>query len=248
MTDPAPLTGPPELLEIWRTFDGFPMETLTKAWVARSRGGPRQRSVDELEAHRSATGASGNCFDLAIWLVHRLSAAGIGARVISDAIASRDAHVAVLAEAGGRPFLCDLGDMWIQPIAIDHDVDTAVRGFFPAAAVSLRTEGRRLEVTYHRPGGKRSSQRYDLAVIPPALVRDAAEANQRHLAQRLVEMRAQADDAHWEFDEYSSRWSTPLGLRFEPPVDGDAAWAARIAARTGMRALYVELCLAAFRG
>ena len=51
-----------------------------------------------------------------------------------------------------------------------------------------------------------------------------------------------------EFDEYSSRWSTPLGLRFEPPVDGDRAWAARIAARTGMRALYVEQCLAAFRG
>lgn len=138
--------------------------------------------------------------------------------------------------------------MWIQPIAIDRDVDTAVAGFFPAAAVSLRTEGRTLEVTYHRPGGKRSSQRYDLAVIPAAVLRDAAEANQRDLAQRLVEMRAPADDAHWEFDEYSSRWSTPLGLRFEAPVDGDRAWALRIAARTGMKAWYVEQCLAAFRG
>ncbi|MCA9662320.1 MAG: hypothetical protein KC486_28530 [Myxococcales bacterium] len=248
MTAPRSLAAPPVLLEIWSTFDGYPMETLTKAWVARSRGGPRQRSVDELEAHRARTGASGNCFDLAIWLVHRLRVAGVAGRVISDDIDSRDAHVAVLAEVAGRPFLCDLGDMWLRPIAVDRDVDAPVTGFFPAAAVSLRAQGRGLAVTYHRPGGKRSAQRYDLAEIPAATLRDAAEANQRCLAQRLVETRAPAEDAHWEFEEYASRWSTPEGLRVEPPVVGDAAWAARIAARTGMRADYVEACLAAFRG
>ena len=152
------LAAPPELLAVWRTFDGFPMETLSKARVY-AREGPRQRSVAELEADRARYGASGNCFDLALWLRHRLRAAGFVAEVISDDIGDRDAHVAVLAQTGaGRRYLCDLGDMWLQPIAVDAPVLEPVPWFFPAARVTLRCDGPRRVVTMHRPGGKRAAQ------------------------------------------------------------------------------------------
>jgi hypothetical protein len=229
---------------VWRTFDAFPMETLTKAWVFDR--GPRQRSVDEMEAHRAATGASGNCFDLALWLRHRLTAAGLEAHVISDDIASRDAHVAVLAVADDRPFLCDLGDLWLQPLAADDDITEPVAGLFPAAGVTTASSGHRLLVTYHRPGGKTSSQTYDLRPVQGGQLRDACEQNQQYLAQRLVEMRDLARGAHWEFDGAVSRWSTEEGLHDEPVLVDNKAWALRIAARTGMNADYAAVCLDAF--
>ena len=245
--DEAPIhRAPPSILAAWRGFDGVPMETLTKAFVARTRG-PRQRTIAEMEADRARVGASGNCFDLAIWLHHRLTLAGVAASFVADDIASGDAHVAVIAEADGRAFLCDLGDMWLEPAAIDEAITEPVAGLFPAAAITTTRRGSHLEVTYHRPGGKRSAQAYDLTPVAPARLLEAAADNQRTLAQRLVEVRAFAEGAHWEFHEYTSFWSTPAGKREEPPLADDAAWARRIAARTGMDAGYVEACLAAFR-
>ena len=240
------LAAPPELLAVWRTFDGFPMETLSKARVY-AREGPRQRSVAELEADRARYGASGNCFDLALWLRHRLRAAGFVAEVISDDIGDRDAHVAVLAQTGaGRRYLCDLGDMWLQPIAVDAPVLEPVPWFFPAARVTLRCDGPRRVVTMHRPGGKRAAQRYDLTPVGDEALARACAANQEHLAQALVEVRDPARDAHWEYDGGVARWSAPSGLTREPALADEAAEAARIAARTGMAAGYVLECLQAF--
>ena len=244
---PSRLSAPASILEVWRSFDGVPMETLTKAWVYRHRG-PGQRTVAVMEADRARTGASGNCFDLAIWLRHRLRRAGIGATIIADALGTRRAHVAVLAEdAEGRPYLCDLGDMWLWPIAVDGAQPLPVGGFFPAADVSLRLTGPHLQVDYLRPGEKMSAQRYDLRPVAEAELREAAELNQRDLAQLLVEMRDPQQGAHWEFTGESSHWSTPAGIRREPDLAEDLAWAQRIAARTGIRADYAAACIEAFR-
>ncbi len=238
-----PLPAP--LLEVWRTFDDFPMETLTKAWVAKTHG-PRQRTVEEMERHRKKTGASGNCFDLALWLQHRLHRAGLGADIISDRIADKDAHVAVLAHVEGRAFLCDLGDMWLHPLALDLDTTTPVSGLFPAARIRHHIAGDTLTVSYHRPGDKASSQSYCLRAVTDAELAHATAVNQAYLAQLLVEVRDFSDQSHWEFADHESRRSTDHGLFDEPLAESYAAWATRIAARTGMRADYVEACLEAF--
>ncbi len=245
---PSPrLSAPAPILEVWRSFDGVPMETLTKAWVYRHRG-PAQRSVAVMEADRARTGASGNCFDLAIWLRHRLRRAGIGATIVGHGLGTRDAHVAVLAEdADGRPYLCDLGDMWLRPIAVDAALPEPVAGFFPAADVSLSLAGPHLQVDYHRPGDRLSAQRYDLRPVAEAELREAAELNQRYLAQLLVEMRAPGQGAHWEYTGSRSFWSTPAGIRPEADLTDDLAWARRIAARAGIRADYAAACIEAFR-
>ncbi len=244
---PSRLSAPASILEVWRSFDGVPMETLTKAWVYCHRG-PGQRSVAMMEADRARTGASGNCFDLAIWLRHRLRRAGIGATIIGHALGTREAHVAVLAEdAEGRPYLCDLGDMWLWPVAVDVAQPEPVSGFFPAADVSLNLTGPHLQVDYFRPGEKMSAQRYDLRPVADTVLREAAELNQRNLAQLLVEVRAPEQGAHWEFTGHSSHWSTPMGIRREPGLAEDLAWGQRIAARTGIRADYAAACIDAFR-
>ncbi len=221
------------------------METLTKAWVARYLG-PKQRSVDEMEAHRARTGASGNCFDLALWLRHRLHQAGLEASIVSDGIGSQHSHVAVTVQVDRQEYLCDLGDMWLQPVPIGSDITTPVQGFFPAAGVTVLRQRNTLEVRYHRRGGKSSTQTYQLQPVRAAELRDAAQANQAYLAQCLVEYRAPLQDSHWEFDGKKSFWSTPDGLLPEPHLTGHRAWARRIARRTRMDARYVEECLDAF--
>jgi hypothetical protein len=57
-----------DILAIWKRFDGFPMETLTKAWMSTQTDGPRQRSVPLMKEHFEQYGNTGNCFDLALWL------------------------------------------------------------------------------------------------------------------------------------------------------------------------------------
>ncbi len=237
--------APVSILDVWQGFSGFPMETLTKAWVV-ARGGGRQRSVEEMEVHRAQTGASGNCFDLAFWLQSRLLAAGVGARIVSDDITRKDAHVAVVAEVKQGRFLCDLGDMWTQPVFIDRALPEPCGGFFPAACISHNLTHELLRVDYHRPGGKVSHQTYDLRPLNAGEIRDAAEQNQRYLAQALVEVRGCGGDSHWEYDGQASRWSTPTGLVLEPSLPDRTSWSRRIGERSGMVPGYVEACLTAF--
>lgn len=71
---------PNEIRTVWQTFDRYPMETLTKAWWGqRTTRGSRQRDVATMETHRRELGATGNCFDLVIWLLHRFHVAGVEA-------------------------------------------------------------------------------------------------------------------------------------------------------------------------
>ena len=95
------------------------METLTKAWLYETDRGRRQRTVSEMVDDRLQFGTSGNCFDLAVWLLHAFEIAGIDAYAIGHDLLTPNAHVAVLAVDNGYRYLCDLGDQWIAPILID---------------------------------------------------------------------------------------------------------------------------------
>jgi hypothetical protein len=99
------------ILKIWHQFDAFPMETLTKAWLLRNSENPKQRSIEQMQSHRQRFGASGNCFDLAIWLLNRFRSAGLHAYFIGSNLGNQKAHVAVVAIGDrGQRYLCDLGD------------------------------------------------------------------------------------------------------------------------------------------
>ncbi len=243
--DDANLTAPDEVLSVWHYFEAFPMETLTKAWVYKTHG-PRQRGVQEMDEHRARYGASGNCFDLAFWLEQRFNDAGVESWFVSDDITSEGAHVAVIAkDSEGRRYLCDLGDLWLQPLAIDSEVRVPLRGYYPGADDTTRLGGGALLVDYHRFGGKRSNQRYDLSPIPSEVFGAAAETNQARLAKVLVEMRDAPNLAHWEYEDSVTRWSKHTGL-FEKAIEGTRAASTAIADQTGMNADYVADCLEAF--
>ena len=252
VTRPVEYLAPDAIRQVWRRFDHFPMETLSKPWLQAHRG-TGQRTVEQMERDRETFGASGNCFDLAFWLLRDFARAGIPAYAVSDDIGSRDAHVAVVAETrSGARFLCDLGDLWLEPMAIDTATAQPVRGFFPGADISLTPTGPSLQVTYHRAGGKFSAQTYDLGPIAEPVLCEAAEVNQRYIAQALVEMRDFDAGAHWEFSEVESgrfgAWrSDHNGLHPEPERSNDARWAQRIAEVTGMRSDHALACLQAYR-
>ncbi|MBK9321594.1 MAG: hypothetical protein IPM97_01320 [Bdellovibrionaceae bacterium] len=226
------------------------METLTKAWVLKNRPQLGQRDVAEMKAHRSRTGASGNCFDLAIWLWHEFEKAGVPAYAVGDFLGTPDAHVGVIAvDKDDRRFLCDLGDLWIQPIAVDLSSEQLHEGFFTGAHVKIANQSNRVSVEYHRANGKVSHQSYDLSPISKASLLEAGEISQRNLSPPLVEMRLSegGETIHWEFDKFESYFSRMGGLAKEAPCFSDEEWARRIASRTGMNTSYVLECLIELR-
>ncbi len=106
-----------DILSVWKRFDRFPMETLTKAWYFTKTDGSKQRDVSMMKEHYLQYGSTGNCFDLAIWLLAELRKEGVEAYAIGHDLFTPKAHVAVVAvNAEGRSYLCDLGDQWIQPV------------------------------------------------------------------------------------------------------------------------------------
>ncbi len=46
------MEAPAEILSVWRQFDDFPMETLTKAWYSQRSGEQKQRSVELMKEQR----------------------------------------------------------------------------------------------------------------------------------------------------------------------------------------------------
>ena len=95
------MQAPNCILNVWKLFDGYPMETLTKAWLYETDRGRRQRTVSAMVDDRLQFGTSGNCFDLAIWLLHAFKIAGIDAYAIGHDLLTPDAHVAVIAVDNG---------------------------------------------------------------------------------------------------------------------------------------------------
>ncbi|MFN2747304.1 hypothetical protein ACINLE_19175 [Bacillus sp. z60-18] len=233
--------APDEILSVWRKFDEFPMETLTKAWFYDQAGDRKQRDISLMQEHHQQYGISGNCFDLAIWLLAELKKAGVEAYPIGHHFKTDRAHAAVIAlDERGRRFLCDLGDQWLNPILIDSGcedyTEEKLSGFFPAAKVQVKPSQHQIEITYHRPSGKIVTQAYDPEPVDENIFLEAAEYSQRRLKpEPLVECRVpyQNETAHWEFSGWSSHLSTSNGLDQESKPKSIEGWADKIQQMTG---------------
>ena len=230
-----------EILSVWHSFDDFPMETLTKAWVYSKGGHPKQRDVETMKKHREQYGITGNCFDLAIWLLDAFKEAGVEAYPIGSELGTEEAHAAVIAVDGeGRRFLCDLGDQWLQPVLIDADSNAyrkdKLSGFFPGAEVQVVPDKASFEVIYHRPNGKVLTQNFSSEPVAMKDFLDAAEYSQNHVYPKaLLEIRFpyKNEIAHWEFFNWKSFLSTSEGLYPDAPAATIEEWVERIGQKTG---------------
>ncbi|MEW9502776.1 hypothetical protein [Jeotgalibacillus marinus] len=229
-----------EILSTWRKFDDFPMETLAKAWFYKRANGNRQRDVSLMKEHRSQYGMSGNCFDLAIWLLDEFTKNGIEAYPIGQDLKTKDAHVSIVAlDENGQRFLCDLGDQWLNPVLLDLDsedyTNDKLRGFFPAAQIQVKPKGNRVELYYHRSSGKVSKQTYHTEPLDIDFFMEAAEFSQNLIKPKpLLECRIpyKNEVAHWEFCNWKSFLSTSEGLFHEQQLGTIEEWAEKINQQT----------------
>ncbi|MDJ0331370.1 hypothetical protein [Planococcus sp. S3-L1] len=234
------MKAPAEILSIWQQFDGFPMETLTKAWYYQRSGDQKQRDVELMKQHHDQYGITGNCFDLAIWLLAAFEDARVNAYPIGSKLGTVDAHAAIIAEdRDGRRFLCDLGDQWIQPILIDGDsqnfTSSQLSGYFPGAEVQVKSIGQEVEMVYYRSNGKQSRQLYKVKPVERLQFLAAAEYSQHHISpEPLVEVRLyeKGETRHWEFDNWNSFLSTNTGLYHDEPLENLEDWIDRIHEKT----------------
>lgn len=226
-----------DILQIWKKFNEFPMETITKAWYNQISLDSKQRTVELMKLHREKYGTSGNCFDLAIWLIDEFRKNGLNCH----AIFTSQSHVAVVVVNGeGSRYLCDLGDQWIEPILIDRQhqeyTEEFLEGFFPGTKIRLKVQSDYLDVTYRRSNGKDSNQRFDLTPISDNELLVAGEKTQRKLSTPLVEKRLFLEDevAHWEFDNFKSFTSYKTGRVEEIQLRSIEEWADRISRISGI--------------
>lgn len=245
-----------EILAVWRKFENFPMETLTKAWLYSTQANRKQRDVGTMKQHREEFGVTGNCFDLAIWLLHAFKEAGVEAYPIGSELGTGDDHAAVMAvDRKGRRFLCDLGDQWLQPILIDGGdaayTDEKLAGFFPGAEVQVLPENDAFKVVYHRPNGKFSAQIYSALPVSMKEFLAAADFSQSHVYPKpLLEVRLPWEDetAHWEFCNWKSFLSTSKGIVEDPPLATIDEWVERIHEKTGYDKTLLKESLEYFKG
>jgi len=230
-----------DLLRVWRIFDHHPMETLTKAWYFSQVDQNKQRSVALMREHRHQFGTSGNCFDLAIWLMEELRESGISTYAIGHDLHTPHAHVAVVAiNEDGAKYFCDLGDQWIDPILIESDsedyCEDALDGFVTGGKIRVETSPGTVNFNYIRPNGKVSQQKFDLQPIQREELLRAANYSQSLLRHPLVEMRIHTPEevTHWEFDNWKSFNSSNHGLVYEADLTNNVDWADRINHRTGI--------------
>lgn len=228
------------ILKAWEKFNHFPMETLTKFWFYNKGTIKKQRDVSLMKEHREQYGLSGNCFDLALWLLDEFSNGGIEAYPVGHNLNTQDAHVAVIAinEYGNRYF-CDLGDQWLFPILIDSTsedyTNEKLSGFFPAAKVQVQNNENRTEILYHRPNGKVSKQIFNTEPIEMKDFLAAAEFSQNFIKPNpLLECRVpyKSEIAHWEFYNWESFLSTSEGLFKEPKLEKIEEWVEKISEKT----------------
>lgn len=250
------MKAPEKILAVWRKFDDFPMETLTKAWLCSKQANRKQRDVETMKQHHKEFGVTGNCFDLAIWLLDEFKEAGVEAYPIGSELGTGDDHAAVMAvDRTGRRFLCDLGDQWLQPIGIDGDdetyTDEKLAGFFPGAEVQVLPENDFFKVVYHRPNGKFSTQIYSALPVSMEEFLAAADFSQSHVYPKpLLEVRLpwENETAHWEFYDWKSFLSTSQGLIEDPPLATIDEWVERIHEKTGYDKTFLKESLEYFKG
>lgn len=241
-----------KILQVWRRFDEFPMETITKAWLHARGERFAPRSVDLMREQRERYGTSGNCFDLAMWLMDELRGEGIECYPVGHQLGTEDAHCAVIAigEDGSR-YLCDLGDQWIQPVLIDPwaegYTEQPLPGFFPGARIAVRSDAAQASIRCIRPGGKESRSVYDLNAVDEAEFVHAAAYSQSMLSIPLVERRLRTctdgSIVHWEYESGQSQISSDRGLFHESEPFGDDTWPRRISRRSGIDEQVVQAAL-----
>lgn len=229
------------ILGTWEKFNDFPMGKLTKVWFYNKENGKKQRDVSLMREHRQQYGLSGNCFDLAIWLLDEFKKDGVVSYPIGHNLKTENAHVAVIAlNENGDRFLCDLGDQWIKPVLIDINSDEytneELSGFFPGAKVQVQAKEKDIEILYHRPNGKFSKQIFNTNPIEMDYLLQAAEFSQNLIKPKpLLECRIpyKSEVAHWEFYNWESFLSTSEGLLKEPKLVGIEEWVEKINLNTG---------------
>jgi hypothetical protein len=244
------MRAPQEILDVWQIFDDKPMDTLMKLWWSKQNSGGSQRSVSVMKEHFVQFGVAGNCVDLSLWLIEEFRTAGIEAFGITDDVDAERSHIAVIAvDSVGFRYLCDLGDQWIQPIAIDENVvneEDFADGYFPAAKVKLVTDGYKTSISYQRPNGKVSKAMYNTTPLDDTLLWDISERVQRVFRKTpLVEIRIpiEGEIAHWEFDNWTSFLSTSQKLHVEESNLNLEQWVERIHMRTGMKKDFLQEAL-----
>nr|WP_285876821.1 hypothetical protein [Fictibacillus phosphorivorans] len=209
------------------------METLTKAWHLDQGTKKKQRDVSLMKEHREQYGMTGNCFDLALWLLDEYKKDGIEAYPIGSKFHTEEAHAAVLAlDENGSRYLCDLGDQWLTPILVDTDAanytNEKLNGFFPGAKIQVQPKNNvNVEIFYHRPNGKKSAQTFNLEPIEMKDFMQAAEFSQNYIyPYPLFECRIayQSEVAHWEFYNWESFLSTNEGLCKGDRTDSIKHW------------------------
>lgn len=230
------------IFKTWEKFNDFHMETLTKLWwFHNSAGSKKQRSVSLMKEHREQYAMSGNCFDLALWLLDEFKKDGVNAYPIGDHLMTEDAHAAVIAVSeDGYRYYCDLGDQWISPILIDKKCEDFTNeklvGFFPGAHVQVNSRIDEFEILYHRPNGKMSKQSFNAQPVEMNNFLQAAEFSQNIIHPKpLFECRLpyNSEIAHWEFYNWESFLSTNDGLFPESKLESAEDWADRLYKRTG---------------
>lgn len=138
----------------------FPDGNINQCWFFNKSSTEKQQNVSLMREHREQYGLSGNCFDLALWLLDEFNKDGVDAYPVGHNLnTTEDAHVAVIAmnEKGNR-YLCDLEDQWLSPILIDTDsedyTNDVLSDFFPGAKVQVLNNEIGTEILYHRANGK----------------------------------------------------------------------------------------------
>ncbi|WP_409252310.1 hypothetical protein V1502_19805 [Bacillus sp. SCS-153A] len=232
----------PEVIEaVWKKFDGFPMETLTKVWLHSRMEGGKQRDIETMKLHKERYGITGNCFDLALWLLSEFKAAGLTAYAIGHDLKSEAAHVAVIAlDEQENRYLCDLGDQWLQPILIERNhpefSPDKLPGFFPGSDIQIIPRELDIEVLYHRPNGKVSRQVFDLTPIDYGDFLEAADFSQNLIKSKpLLEVRIpyKKEMAHWGFYDWGSFLGTSEGKHVDAPLSTVEEWVERLHDKTG---------------
>lgn len=230
------MQAPEDIMNVWNQFKHFPMETFTKVWYAKQNPLKYQRSVVLMKEHYEQYKITGNCFDLALWLLDEFKQYNIRAYAIGRDLFTKHAHIAVIAlDDSNHKYFCDLGDQWIQPIFIDNNSDDCV-GFFPGATIQVLPSDEHIEILYKRPNGKVSKQRFNLDAIDEQTLWEAAEFSQRLVKPRpLLECRIyeEKEVLHWEFYNWKSFSSSMKGLVEDEDLSGKTEWAKRIHKRTG---------------
>lgn len=230
-----------DVLKVWRRFDYHPMETLTKAWYYAQSNNIKQRSVALMQEHRNQFGTSGNCFDLALWLIEEFKEQGISAYAIGHDLRTSQAHVAVIAtNEEGNKYFCDLGDVWINPILIEREsgdyCEDELEGFITSGKIKTEVDDHEVNFKYIRPNGKVSQQKFQLHPIEYDELLAAANYSQNLLRNPLVEMRIYTPNEviHWEFDSWNSFFSSNSEHMNENKLMNNFEWAERINFQTGI--------------